>query len=1255
MGLPFNKRFGGGLSSLIIGTIAFWSTRDVADGQVPNKIGAQDRISAGGQNWTGRAFNFDGSNYVRDTVTTSFEIADATDHFAWSCWVKTGSDITSIQAIGGKMKVAGNPGRYGFYISSGVVRALFETDSNTGNIQDIITLETDTWYHLAASIDLTDDNRIEFFIDGVSQNPGGTTVPGAFPASSLPFTLGRRPVSTNVLLGDMRDFRVFHGDIRTSVDAIKAGERQGSEIGWYWCEDDNTSFAFDASGNDIDLPMTSFTTANLIEHNEQSLANKHGYAIDGTYGLIPPDMSTGSPPTHDINGDPLTFKGQAKYGAISRDGGCFNADGVTYFSQNPDYSDTVDFECRVKINDRTVRVNYLCSLYDNSSNNFYISVGTDGTLRFQGEEDNTLAVTTSVESLDEGTWYTVRYLSVPGQPIQMWIDGVEVTYGGQNTALNMGHNDFIRFLSFGTTSPLVDANVDWIRYNGRLYTFTEGRGSTVYDTSGEGRHATSANIDDHNWGTVDYPVTDYLAEKGVSLAASYNLVDRVHERVITEGSYLEDATEGKISGRMYVEEGQNAMLFCSADKSSGSRYVLFYYYASGNYFRMDFRGKNGAATWNAVRTSTTFTTGWYDVEFGTTGSEYYIKVDGVDQALTVTTGFNDGDWFDTVLLRDSVGIGSLIDSTPTYGAGAVMEVKMDDGVNGHWKYDPATDSFIDSSSLGLDLAGSGDPEEKLLLPALEDQSADVTGGEIQYPQGGANLIPETYISMPEVYELLQADRQDRLEGGLMADGRGTFTPVYGPLENVSDCVNSTYTSFSGASPTGFRAVSDGASVHRGGTADEITYNTSRSVRISMFVTLHSGTLPTVDLANAFAGSSRTEEGPQQLVEGENVIVFTPTTSSSGVLEFKSTNQAVDFTVSDLACEPVLDHTDKELWNKYGTNIVSNDDGALKIEYVDNANGAFAYINTSYQTVEDLTIDDTYELIARVRVNAGATVVAQVYDGTGLFVEETLIATEWTEIKLRWVAKHARNCYFRIKSMGAGEIAWIDNYEILKVVESLGNNLVTNCGTRNVSGALTTGDWVDSIVSGVADGWSISGDGVGSIVTGNGFSSRAQRVEAQGTSTLRLNPPKIDLRLGILVRVRFKYRTNRSDILITNGVASAAIPANTGDAAYYEADLVPAADYDNIGLRINNLVTATAGDYLEIDEFSFRYVLDGEFFEPEDLGSDPVVVGMSYLINNPWRYLTRYVNPVDRKDLMLLGPSTLNYQDHQELLEYTKNT
>ena len=145
------------------------------------------------------------------------------------------------------------------------------------------------------------------------------------------------------------------------------------------------------------------------------------------------------------------------------------------------------------------------------------------------------------------------------------------------------------------------------------------------------------------------------------------------------------------------------------------------------------------------------------------------------------------------------------------------------------------------------------------------------------------------------------------------------------------------------------------------------------------------------------------------------------------------------------------------------------------------------------------------------------------------------------------------------------------------VETHHKNLVVNGGTPE------TTDWVDSDSNGFADNYVNVGSNIsGSIVTGNGFLGNAQRVDHTVTDTLSyVKTEQFPITLGYPLRISFKHRNNNG-LRFYNGITAITVPANTGDAEYFEIELEGTGTYDPLSLRIRS-VNAAAGDWFEIDE------------------------------------------------------------------------
>jgi hypothetical protein len=338
----------------------------------------------------------------------------------------------------------------------------------------------------------------------------------------------------------------------------------------------------------------------------------------------------------------------------------------------------------------------------------------------------------------------------------------------------------------------------------------------------------------------------------------------------------------------------------------------------------------------------------------------------------------------------------------------------------------------------------------------------------------------------------------------------------------------------------------------------------------------------------------------------------------------------------------------ESWVKYLANTIENDNNALKITYVDDDRGAYVFLSNTHDLNTDLTIGDEYKVVGLVKVNTGSvTLEANVQSG-GTIDTINITSTDWIEFELNFTAGNATTCLLRLDNLSAGEIIWIDRYELFHKTTQTGNNLVDNGGARNAIGALITTDWNDSNSDGLADGWTKHASAIPSIVTGNGFSGNAQRIDA-GASSQHLDISNV-LIAGYTNRITFKYRADQSFRLYTNVQAEAIdlnIAINTGDAIEYTIDF-------DVVTGTNLRFYATAAQYIEIDEVETRVFIDGEFYEPEALGADPVIILTDYFAENPGRYLTRYFNAQNWKDLLLLSVDhTLTYEDHLKLLQYVK--
>ncbi len=133
---------------------------------------------------------------------------------------------------------------------------------------------------------------------------------------------------------------------------------------------------------------------------------------------------------------------------------------------------------------------------------------------------------------------------------------------------------------------------------------------------------------------------------------------------------------------------------------------------------------------------------------------------------------------------------------------------------------------------------------------------------------------------------------------------GSDAGTKGSDQNVSTTVDDSYTTFGGASATGFAATSDGGGTHIAGTADEIVVTTSNIIRVSFTLVLNSGTAPTVALTDALGGSNLCNSKTQLSTAGVNDMYFYGSVGGTGTVEWFNSSTTTDFVVSVLSVSEV---------------------------------------------------------------------------------------------------------------------------------------------------------------------------------------------------------------------------------------------------------------------------------------------------------------------------------------------------------------
>ena len=125
------------------------------------------------------------------------------------------------------------------------------------------------------------------------------------------------------------------------------------------------------------------------------------------------------------------------------------------------------------------------------------------------------------------------------------------------------------------------------------------------------------------------------------------------------------------------------------------------------------------------------------------------------------------------------------------------------------------------------------------------------------------------------------------------------------------------------------------------------------------------------------------------------------------------------------------------WVPNGANTIEIDESedALKIGYVDDANGAIVYLRDAHDLSSDLVVGQKYIFSAQAKY-AGGAVQLQIYDGSS--AQNINLTDNFHTHTQAFTAQHATNAYIRLNGMGATEEAFIRN---LSVYADYGENPV----------------------------------------------------------------------------------------------------------------------------------------------------------------------------------------------------------------------
>ena len=144
----------------------------------------------------------------------------------------------------------------------------------------------------------------------------------------------------------------------------------------------------------------------------------------------------------------------------------------------------------------------------------------------------------------------------------------------------------------------------------------------------------------------------------------------------TVSNFASADASGYVEAKIYYETGTSLIVFCRANNTSTQIYASCLIASNGYpYIRVR---NSGTSLYNNINGQTVLTQGWHTLRFGSTGSAYFIELDGVNQGLTVANGANNGAWINLAGLGHNIAIGAQLLFTPVYSSGTTNKISYVD-------------------------------------------------------------------------------------------------------------------------------------------------------------------------------------------------------------------------------------------------------------------------------------------------------------------------------------------------------------------------------------------------------------------------------------------------------------------------------------------------------------------------------------------------------------------------------------------------
>ena len=595
--------------------------------------------------WTngkiGQALNFDGSNdFV--TIPDASSLKPVTT-ISYSAWVYPRA-IGSAQSIFEK----GNTNTAGYALvitSGGKFCPAIKTTSGHMQGSSNTNVQLNTWQHIAATYDGT---TLTFYLNGVKDTLitagcGILNNTGDITHDTSALTFGMRTGATLPFDGLIDDVRIYNrvlnaDEVKALYDsgAVKHTTPNNLGLVGYWSFNEGTStIATDFSGNGNRGVLTNI--ANPPTATSGWANGKRGKALnfDGSDDSV--DIAT------------TTLSGQFTVSLWWKNAD--NAGTRIAIGTDADGSGTTQkiggnlgnlFVRIVSSSDSTI------ALPSQDAWHFFV-VTRDASNKVDLYVDNGAANRLFANAAQTGDFTPSRIGSAgtANQEFNGLIDDVRI----YNRALGADevkalYNSGYAKINAPQNDQMTMGLVGMWSFNGPDLTTT-----TAFDRSGQANNGTLTN------GPV--PAIGKIGQ-------ALNFDGSNDHILFSTSNFRSTDSAGAISVWFKTNSTTNVLGFIgSSDTVDVTNYLFFGLNFTGTAGSVYQQHDEGAETTSQVRTTNGgFNDGnWHHAVLVSNGSSYLIYIDGVNQALTVAAGANDGDWFADISARDNFTIGNLIRSS----------------------------------------------------------------------------------------------------------------------------------------------------------------------------------------------------------------------------------------------------------------------------------------------------------------------------------------------------------------------------------------------------------------------------------------------------------------------------------------------------------------------------------------------------------------------------------------------------------------